>query len=99
MSHFFYFNNLYYSILFHNKLIITILKLNLMNSNAINNLFDQILYLIMNIFINYFQSECTFLGLEKITQALITNKDRNFVDRYYIEINIVDQYYIEKGSN
>lgn len=37
------------------------------------------------IFIDYIQSVRNFLDQEKITQALITNKGRNFVDQgYYI---------------
>lgn len=70
-----------------------------MNSNAINNLFNllnQILYGIknlmrsMNTFTDCIQSVRNFLDQKKITQALITNKGRNFIDQ---------QYYIEKRGS
>lgn len=69
------------------------LKLNLMNLNFLINNPPNIIIQYkkfdarsMNIFTDCIQSVRNFLDQDKITQALITNKGRNFVDqRYYIE--------------
>lgn len=68
-----------------------------MNLNAINNLFNLLNQMVeknlmrsMNTFTDCIQSVRNFLDQKKITQALITNKGRNFIDQ---------QYYIEKRGS